>query len=166
MNLYLYIPRLSAHSPAVFESFIQGSLKRYWLQNTNIQDFKHIMKLFFHRLMQRGYPLDETAKLFQQTCEHLDRNPPELPTSSNTSQALYDDADLQNDRPLFLHSRYHPQSVPRRVIHETFRKHFTPSTPHSDNIRAPPLSLSLTPGPLILVTWRYAQPFIKRKATL
>jgi hypothetical protein len=41
MNLYLYIPPLSAHPPSCFKGLIAGEIRRYWLQNSP-EDFKTI----------------------------------------------------------------------------------------------------------------------------
>jgi hypothetical protein len=45
MNLYLYIPPLSAHPPSCFKGLIVGEIRRYWLQNSS-EDFKTILVKF------------------------------------------------------------------------------------------------------------------------
>jgi hypothetical protein len=40
MNLFLYIPLLSAHPPSCFKGLIAGELRRYWLQNSP-KDFQN-----------------------------------------------------------------------------------------------------------------------------
>ena len=40
MNLFLYIPPSSAHSPGVLKSTIFGNVRRYWNQNTNVEDYR------------------------------------------------------------------------------------------------------------------------------
>ena len=42
MNLYLYLCPSSAHPPGVLKGLIFGSLRRYWRQNSDIKDYKHI----------------------------------------------------------------------------------------------------------------------------
>jgi hypothetical protein len=39
LNLYLYIPPLSAHPTSCFKGFITGEILRYWNQNSNKEDF-------------------------------------------------------------------------------------------------------------------------------
>jgi hypothetical protein len=46
MNLYLYIPHLSAHPPSCFKGLIAG---KYWLKN-NSEDYKNILVKFIERL--------------------------------------------------------------------------------------------------------------------
>jgi hypothetical protein len=115
MNLYLYIPHISAHPSSVFDSFIEGQIRRYWLQNTHHGDFINIIGLFFDRLLQRGYPFDETAAKFRRVCKAIDENPPSLP-SPKREEAIAKDS-LTANRKLFLHAEYHPDMTSSRNIH-------------------------------------------------
>jgi hypothetical protein len=45
MNLYLYIPPLSAHPPSCFKGLITGEVRRHWLQN-NLEDFQQLLLKF------------------------------------------------------------------------------------------------------------------------
>jgi hypothetical protein len=45
LNLYLYIPPLSAHPPSCFKGLIYGEIRRYWTQN-NPSDFTNIVANF------------------------------------------------------------------------------------------------------------------------
>ena len=59
MNLYLYIPQHSAHPPGMLNSLLIGCLRRYWLQYTNIEDFKQISKQLVHQLLDT---VEDTTK--------------------------------------------------------------------------------------------------------
>jgi hypothetical protein len=123
MNLYLYIPRMSAHPKSVFDSFIAGQIRRYWLQNTLHSDFTIILGLFLERLLQRGYPFDETANRFRQVCADIDANPPNLPEPKRIETAA-PDATAVAERQLFLHAKYHPEMTASKEIHRAYRDSF------------------------------------------
>ena len=71
MNLYLYLPRDSAHPPGALKGLIVGNLLRYWKQNTYIEDYIYITTMFLHRLIARGYTLEELHPLFVTASEHI-----------------------------------------------------------------------------------------------
>jgi hypothetical protein len=56
LNLYLYIPPLSAHPPSCLKGLIAGEMRRYWLQNSP-EDYKTILVKFIERLLCRGHSL-------------------------------------------------------------------------------------------------------------
>ena len=125
MNLYLYIPRMSAHPNSVFDSFITGQIRRFWLQNTYSHDLEHILGLFFERLVKRGYPRQELRKRFDTVKHQFSINPPKIPKppkQPNTHAQPQNTTDTDNQ--LFLHTRYHPDSIPNKLIHETFSNTF------------------------------------------
>jgi hypothetical protein len=51
MNLYSYIPPISAHPLGCFKGLIMGELLRYWRQNSDSKDFIEITSLFFQCLL-------------------------------------------------------------------------------------------------------------------
>jgi hypothetical protein len=57
MNLYLYIPPLSAHPQSCFKGLIHGEVRRYWIQN-NPSNFQAILLKFIQRLIHRGHTLE------------------------------------------------------------------------------------------------------------
>jgi len=58
LNLYLYIPPLSAHPYSCFKGFIKGELHRYWKQNSPT-DFQILTSKFLERLVARGHSLEK-----------------------------------------------------------------------------------------------------------
>lgn len=55
LNIYAYIPEFSSHSWGVFKGFIIGELIRYMRTCSYYEDFNNIRKLFWLRLLARGY---------------------------------------------------------------------------------------------------------------
>jgi hypothetical protein len=114
MNLYLYIPPLSAHPPSCLKGLITGELRRYWLQN-NITDFEQILCKFVTRLIERGHTLENLRPLFEQATRHLDREPNQQTNKTST-----------NDNTIFLHRTYHPFGPSRNIIRYAFQQILEP----------------------------------------
>ena len=116
MNLHLYIPPKSAHPPGVLKSLIYGNVQRFWIQNSDTQDYINTTKAFFGHLINRGYTHTELKPIFEEAAQaiddshknHLRRKPK---TSSNT---------------FFVHWEYHPRDIPRRSIRQAFNQHLSP----------------------------------------
>jgi len=114
MNLYLYIPLLSAHPPSCLKGLITGELWRYWLQN-NTTDFGQVLCKFITRLTERGHTLDNLKPLFEQAALHLDRK--QNQETNKTSS---------NDNTIFLHRTYHPFGPSRNIIRYAFQQILEP----------------------------------------
>jgi len=114
MNLYLYIPPLSAHPPSCLKGLITGELRRYWLQN-NKTDFQHILIKFIERLTERGHTIESLTPIFEQAALLLDKTP-KIQANSTTD----------NDSTLFLHRTYHPYGLSRCTIRNVFQQILDP----------------------------------------
>jgi hypothetical protein len=114
MNLYLYIPPLSAHPPSCLKGLNTGELRRYWLQNNNI-DFGQILCKFITRLAERGHTIDNLRPLFEQAALRLDRKPNQQTNTTAT-----------NDNTIFLHRTYHPFGPSRNIIRYAFQQILEP----------------------------------------
>ena len=114
MNLYLYIPPLSAHPPSCLKGLITGELRRYWLQN-NKTDFQRILIKFIERLTERGHTIENIKPIFEQAALLLDKKP-KIQTNSTTD----------NDDTLFLHRTYHPYGLNRSTIRHVFQQVLEP----------------------------------------
>ena len=115
-NLYLYLPPHSAHPPGTVRSLIFGLLKKYWLQNTDPDDFKSITTALFERLKRRGHNPLKLQTIFRQAAAKLDLQrrqlslSPTATTQSNTTNEI------------FLKWRYHPNDLPRSKLREIYRQ--------------------------------------------
>jgi hypothetical protein len=113
MNLHLYIPPHSAHPPGVLKGLIFGSVRRFWMQNTNVSDYRDMIKKFFHQLCQRGHQPDQLKTLFSAAAERIQS------TNNSVTTTLKLDKYQRND--IFLHLQYHPQQIPRSVLQSFFK---------------------------------------------
>jgi hypothetical protein len=118
LNLFLYIPPSSAHSPGVLKSTIFGNVRRYWNQNSNKKDYQDAVRRFVARLEARGHDHDELRPLFQDAFEAIARNPT-LPASSSSSTTSRHNAAVPQNT-LFYHSEFHPRGVARRDIRHAY----------------------------------------------
>ena len=58
MNLFLYIPHHSAHTPGLLKSLAYGLISTYKRQNSSDHDFQSNVGKLFKRLLARGYDRD------------------------------------------------------------------------------------------------------------
>jgi len=111
LNKFLYIPPTSAHSPGVLKSTIHGNVRRYWFQNSNIEDYKNQVRKFKSRLEARGHAHADLVPIFKEVFTALDKeskSPPSATTTTDSSNVL------------FQHGEYHPRGVSRRDICRAF----------------------------------------------
>jgi hypothetical protein len=101
MNLYLYIPPLSAHPQSSLKGLLYGELGRYWIQN-NPSKFQEILCKFIQRLINRGHTLEQLTPILTHAAVTLDNkvfNPTalQLPIEilcisiGNTIQGVYNE---------------------------------------------------------------------------
>ena len=72
MNLHLYIPAFSAHSPSMTKGLIFGMLYHFWLQNSHVEDFSQCVSAFFMHLHNRGHHEEELLTAFLKLAAKLD----------------------------------------------------------------------------------------------
>jgi len=114
MNLYLYIPLLSAHPPSCFKGLITGEVRRYWLQN-NLEDFPQLLFKFIERLLARGHTLHKISPLLQNAAATLDNKVINLRTKPNDP-----------DNVIFIHKTFHLYGIQRKDIRRHFQKILEP----------------------------------------
>jgi len=118
LNLYLYIPPISAHPHSCFKGLITGELIRYWKQNSDQKDFINVTQLFIQRLVQRGYKFNDiipTLRSAAATIDNIQGNRSTLLTNSPAEDTLY------------IHWRFHPTDIKkntiRKIYNETLQGH-------------------------------------------
>jgi hypothetical protein len=109
LNLYLYIPPLSAHPISCFKGLITREIYRYWLQNTNEEDFIKITTSFILRLLQRGHQLNQIIPILQTAASNID--------NINTRKKL---TTTDSEDTLFIHWRYHPSDINKNTIRKIY----------------------------------------------
>jgi hypothetical protein len=117
LNLYLYIPPLSAHPPCCFKGLIYGEMKRYWLQN-NPADFIDILSKFIIRLCERGHKIEVLAPLITQVASTLKHH---YTISKQTRD--------RDQNTLYIHWPFHPHGIQRHTIRQLFNNILQPHIP-------------------------------------
>jgi len=113
LNLYLYIPKGSAHSPSMLRGLVYGRLRAYKLHNTDPKDFDHYTCLLAKRLQARGWDSRTLNKLFREALARLDSCKNHLPQKKQRT----------NKKRLFFHLPYHPRGVTRQQIRQAYERH-------------------------------------------
>jgi hypothetical protein len=114
MNLYLYLCPSSSHPPSVMKGLVYGSVRRFWLQNSNPNDYRNVIYAFFTHLRARGHTTEKLLPLFLEAANHVDSNQKEKPPRAQPS------IETPESRPLFFHIQYHPLELPSSLIRTTF----------------------------------------------
>jgi hypothetical protein len=115
MNLYLYLPPKSAHSPGVLQGTVIGTIYRYWRLISDQKEFQSQCEKFFHRLIARGYSPDKLCNLFATA---LNRIPTIATKNKNLNVNNESLAQLLDNlcRQCYIHLTYHPLDPPRCYI--------------------------------------------------
>jgi len=114
MNLYLYIPPLSAHPKSCFKGFITGEILRYWNQNSNEEDFISLTSQFIQRLLQRGHLLSNIVPIIRTAASSIDNRYVNGRYNNNSK--------IQNaDDTLFISWEYHPNNIDKSTIHRIYQ---------------------------------------------
>jgi hypothetical protein len=109
INLYLYIPPLSAHPKSCFNGLITGEILQYWHQNSNKNDFINITSLFIQRLAQSGHKVPDIIPILNKTAAIIDHNR----ANNNTDE---------DDNTLFIHWKHNPNNINRSEIHAIYNE--------------------------------------------
>jgi hypothetical protein len=125
MNLYLYIPPISAHPTSCFKGLIVGNFLRFRKQN-NDENFCILLRNFAHHLLARGHSLKAIRKIFRNAANLTDnkrllpiRSPVDTPPAADPTTPLPDPT-IAN-RSLYLHWEYHPSGIKREQLREIFK---------------------------------------------
>jgi hypothetical protein len=114
MNLYLYLCPSSSHPPSVMKGLVYGSIRRFWLQNSNPSDYRRVIQEFYNHLRARGHTHEKLLPLFHEAAAHVDSKQNDKPLRAPPS------IKKTESRPLFFHIQYHPLELPSSLIRKTF----------------------------------------------
>jgi hypothetical protein len=114
MNLYLYIPPLSAHPKNCFKGLIMGETLCYWNQNSNKEDYINIMTSFISRLLARGHQPHQLIPMLQAAASMID----------NRNTAPNNNPKSQPDSTLFIHWKFHPSDISKNTIRNIYNHNF------------------------------------------
>jgi hypothetical protein len=122
LNLYLYLPPLSAHPPGVLKGLIFGMFHRVTRLISQPHKRTTVLQQFWNRLIARGYKISQLKPLFAEGF----KLPPDRTTPS-----------VKAISPLYFHVRYHPADPAASVIQRFCRQYFvTPwQGPHLTKLR-------------------------------
>jgi hypothetical protein len=71
LNLHLYIPEASAHSPDTLKGMIYGNLQRYWRQNTKHEDCIIMVQAFGRHITNRGHDIKTIISHPKDAANHI-----------------------------------------------------------------------------------------------
>ena len=121
MNLYLYIPPMSAHPNGCIKGTIFGLIRRYHAQNTYRRDFILFVSLLYRRLIARGWEREAMRELILEACRYVQKKANPDATENNVQPAGGVDDDDEENR-LFIHLKYHPDDVPRQRVQQLYQE--------------------------------------------
>jgi hypothetical protein len=112
MALHLYLPPHSCHAPGVLSGLIFGNVLRIH-QLSNAKDVMKELKLFFHRLLDRGYQSNQLTPPFQQA---MDNAKAYLQRTALEHLRAKSKKETAHRRRVFLHLPYHPSNPSSKSI--------------------------------------------------
>ena len=116
MNLYLYIPSHSAHTPGLLKSLIYGLVTTYHRQNSLHADFLLVTKLLYDRLIARGHKQDTIEPIFLEVATIIDHR-----LSTRVLRQQYTTEKHQRpEKRLFFHLPFHPKDISRQQIRNMY----------------------------------------------
>ena len=113
MALHLYLPPHSCHAPGVLSGLIFGNVLCIHQLCSTVKDVMKELKLFFHRLLDRGYQSHQLTPLFQQA---MDNAKAYLQRTALDHLRAKSKKETAHRRRVFLHLPYHPSSPSSKTI--------------------------------------------------
>jgi hypothetical protein len=114
LNLYLYIPPLSAHPLSCFKGLINGEIFRYWTHNSP-HNFVNLLSKFIERLVQWGHSIEKLTPLLQQAAQKLE-------FKNHLTK------DTTNNRTLYIHWVYDSKDISNRDLRDLYNATIQPHT--------------------------------------
>jgi hypothetical protein len=111
LNLYLYLPPHSCHSPSMTRGIIKGMIIRIFRLTSDPQYTQTYIQQFYDRLCARGYSTQTLRPIFLDAI-----------SSISTMDSSYSSTTTCADSSTFyLHVRYHPNLPSSRIIQRDFQ---------------------------------------------
>ena len=85
MNLYLYLPPHSAHSPGVLQGTIHSMIRSIDQLTTDLKKRDRHISLFLHRLLARGHKYSKIAPIFHESLKRLQQKKTKAITTQMTN---------------------------------------------------------------------------------
>lgn len=133
-NLHLYIPSHSAHPPGLISGIVYGSLFRIHTLCSDEEDKRAKTRLFFHRLLARGYQADAIRPLFQSAIQRARSYTGPQPKQNKDAMGF-----------MLLHLQYHPKDPPSRELQQAW-KDCIANPPYSQPLSAVKIPYTAAPG--------------------
>ena len=144
MNLFLYLPPLSAHPPSCIKGLIVNTILRYREQNSD-KDFVRFTSQFIQQLHERGHELQDITPHITYAAKIIDNKRHKTNTTNHTKPI---------ESKLYLHWDYHLTGLQPRILRQIYNetlkdldifKHMTIALSRPNNLRH---SLSRTRLPI------------------
>ena len=113
MALHLYLPPHSCHAPGVLSGLMFGNVLRIYQLCSNATDKERELKLFFHRLLDRGYQSSHLTPLLQQA---IDNAKAYLQRTALEHLLAKSKKETAHRRRVFLHLPFHPSNPSPKAI--------------------------------------------------
>lgn len=117
-NLHLYIPAHSAHPPGLITGIVYGNIFRIHTLCSVEDDILAKTKMFFHRLLVRGYQRKDITPLFKAAIQRAKAYTGPKPKAAKDPMGF-----------MLLHLQYHPKNPPSRELQQAWRDHISNPDP-------------------------------------
>lgn len=121
LNLYLYLPAHSAHTPGTLKGLIIGMLLRIHRLTSDKTCISADVQRFYERLVARGYQERSVRDLFNDTIARIAAKQSSTENFQSSTNFNFSQK-IQPEQNLMLHLRYHPYDPPSTLIQKLFRE--------------------------------------------
>jgi hypothetical protein len=111
--VHLFLPIHSCHAPGVLPGLVFGNILRIYQLCSDACDVVKEIKLFLHRLLDRGYQLDKLTSLFQKV---MDNAKDYLQCTALDHLCAKSSKETSHCQQVFLHLPYYPANPSSKTI--------------------------------------------------
>jgi len=119
LALYQYIPPSSCHPPGVLTGLVLGQVLRIFQLSSRDQDINNELRLFYKRLIDRGYNREGLLPLF---ARGIDNAKSYMALSQVQREARKEAKVGKTDEHVCFHIPFHPQNPPSKRIQRLWRE--------------------------------------------